>query len=191
MNHKKFGKLLTEISKMTKKHFSPSQVIALTEKFSEPVVVKHDVIEVINKKPRGRPKKTGGGEPSPTSSRNKVANTVTLSKQKVKPKIIKQSDEDNAVKHVLAKLTKEPIDLYDGTVFQCLMGFAGSISITGLKKKLSLTGDELRLQASLYKGMNRKIVGRAKVHETQMYFTVIENLPIMKSIITRINGGSK
>jgi hypothetical protein len=24
-----------------------------------------------------------------------------------------------------------------------------------------------------------------------MYFTVIENLPIMKSIITRINGGSK
>ena len=50
MNHKKFGKLLTEISKMTKKHFSPSQVIALTEKFSDPVVVKHDVIEVKNKK---------------------------------------------------------------------------------------------------------------------------------------------
>ena len=137
MNHKKFGKLLTEISKMTKKHFSPSQVIALTEKFSDPVVVKHDVIEVKD------------------------------------------------------KLCKEPIDLYDGTVFQCLMGFAGSISITGLKKKLSLTGDEVRLQASLYKGMNRKIIGRNKVHETNMYFTVIENLPIMKSIITRINGGSK
>ena len=191
MNHKKFGKLLTEISKMTKKHFSPSQVIALTEKFSDPVVVKHDVIEVKDKKPRGRPKKTGGGVPSPTSSRNKVANTVTLPKQKVKPKLIKKNDDDNAVKHVLAKLTKEPIDLYDGTVFQCLMGFGGSISITGLKKKLSLTGDEVRLQASLYKGMNRKIVGRTKVHETQMYFTVIENLPIMKSIITRINGGSK
>ena len=71
------------------------------------------------------------------------------------------------------------------------MGFACSISITGLKKKLSLTGDELRLQASLYKGMNRKIIDRTKVQETQMYFTVIENLPIMKSIITRINGGSK
>ena len=179
MNHKKFGKLLTEISRMTKKNFSPSQVIALTEKFSEPVVVKHDVIEVINKKPIGRPKKS------------KATNTVTLPKQKAKPKIIKQSDEDNAVKHVLAKLCKEPIDLYDGTVFQCLMGFAGSISITGLKKKLSLTGDEVRLQASLYKGMNRKIIDRTKVHETQMYFTVIENLPIMKSIITRINGGSK
>ena len=189
MNHKKFGKLLTEISKMTKKHFSPSQVIALTEKFSDPVVVKHDVIEVINKKPRGRPKKTGGGVPSGRPKKSIVANTVTLSKQKAKPKIIKQSDEDNAVKHVLAKLCKEPIDLYDGTVFQCLMGFAGSISITGLKKKLSLTGDEVRLQASLYKGMNRKVVGRTKVQETNMYFTVIENLPIMKSIITRINGG--
>ena len=179
MNHKKFGKLLTEISKMTKKHFSPSQVIALTEKFSDPVVVKHDVIEVKDKKPRGRPKKS------------KVANTVTLPTQKVKPKLIKKNDDDNAVKHVLAKLAKEPIDLYDGTVFQCLMGFAGSISINGLKKKLSLTGDELRLQASLYKGMNRKIIDRTKVHETHMYFTVIKNLPIMKSIISRINGGSK
>ena len=49
MNHKKFGKLLTEISKMTKKHFSPSQVIGLTEKFSEPVAIKHDVIEVKDK----------------------------------------------------------------------------------------------------------------------------------------------
>ena len=177
MNHKKFGKLLTEISKMTKKHFSPSQVIALTEKFSDPVVVEHDVIEVKNKKPLGRPKKS------------KVANTVTLPKKKAKPKLTNNDDGDNAVKHVLAKLTKEPIDLYDGTVFQCLMGFAGSISINGLKKKLSLTGDEVRLQASLYKGMNRKVVGRTKVQETNMYFTVIENLPIMKSIITRINGG--
>ena len=89
MNHKKFGKLLTEISRMTKKNFSPSQVIALTEKFSDPVVVKHDVIEVKDKKTRGRPKKS------------KVANTVTLPTQKVKPKLIKKNDDDNAVKHVL------------------------------------------------------------------------------------------
>ena len=136
-------------------------------------------MKVINKKPRGRPNKS------------KVANTVTLPKKKAKPKLTNNDGGDNAVKHVLAKLTKEPIDLYDGTVFQCLMGFDGSISITGLKKKLNLTGDEVRLQASLYKGMNRKVVGRTKVQETQMYFTVIENLPIMKSIITRINGGSK
>ena len=78
MNHKKFGKLLTEISKMTKKHFSPSQVIALAEKFSDPVIVKHDVIEVKDKKPSGRPKTS------------KVANTVTLPKQKAKPKIIQK-----------------------------------------------------------------------------------------------------
>ena len=91
---------------MTKKHFSPSQVIALTEKFSDPVVVKHDVIEVKDKKPRGRPKKS------------KVANTVTLPKKKAKLKLTNNDDGDNAVKHVLAKLCKEPIDLYDGTVFQ-------------------------------------------------------------------------
>ena len=177
MNHKKFGKLLTEISKMTKKHFSPSQVITLTEKFSDPAVVKHDVIEVKDKKPRGRPKKS------------KVANEVSLPKKKAKPKIIKNNDDENAVKHILAKYIREPMDAYDGTVFQCLLGWKGSISFTGLKTQLHLKGDEVRLQASLYKGMNKKIIDRSSLHGTNMYFTVIENLPIMKTIIDRINGG--
>ena len=72
------------------------------------------------------------------------------------------------------------------------MGFTGNISIHGLKKSLSLTGDEVRLQASLYKGMNKKVIDR-KHHDsnnrTWMYFTVQENISIMQSIITRINKG--
>ena len=176
MNHKEFGKLLTDISKMTKKKFSPSQVISLTTKY-----VGGEVNVPPVAKPRGRPPKS------------KEANTVSLPKPKPKTNGKgNKSDDDNGVKHVLAKLCKEPLDAYDGTVLQYLMGFTGNISIHGLKKSLSLTGDEVRLQASLYKGMNKKVIDR-KHHDsnnrTWMYFTVQENISIMQSIITRINKG--
>ena len=49
--------------------------------------------------------------------------------------------------------------------------------------KLNLTGDDIRLTATLYKGMNRKIVNREKLRGTYLYFTVAKNLPILQTII--------
>ncbi len=182
MNHREFGKLLTDIQKMTKKNFSPSQVISLTSKY-----VGGEINVPSVTKPRGRPKQ------SKDKTYHFVTNTVTLPKPKPKANGKgKISEEESAVKHVLAKLCKEPLDAYDGTVFQYLMGFNGNISIVGLKKSLSLTGDEVRLQASLYKGMNKKVIDRQhhdKDNRTWMYFTVKDNLSIMKTIISRINKG--
>jgi len=104
-------------------------------------------------------------------------------KQITNSMIKKDEEADNKAKFVLAKMVKEPIDDYDKTVFIYLNDCKHNISERGLALKLNLTGDDLRLTASLYKGMNKKIVQREKLKGTFLYFTVKENLPILNTII--------
>ena len=170
MNHKELKKVVKHLEKMGVK-LKPTQVVdlTLTHLTNTPV----ETIKV--KRPVGRPK----GSATP-----KASNTVSLPEVNQKPSSVKKDEEtDNPAKYVLAKMVKEPIDDYDKIVFTYLMDCKHNISERGLALKLNLTGDDIRLTASLYKGMNRKIVNREKLKGTYLYFTVAENMPILQSII--------
>ena len=168
MNHKQLKSVVKTLEKMGV-ILIPTLVVDLPLKHIDSPTV--DTIKV--KRPVGRPK----GSVTP-----KASNTVSLPDKK--PHVIKKhEDSDNPTKYVLAKMVKEPIDDYDKIVFTYLMDCKHNISERGLALKLNLTGDDIRLTASLYKGMNRKIVNREKLKGTYLYFTVAENMPILQSII--------
>ena len=170
MNHKELKKVVKHLEKMGVK-LKPTQVVDLTLTHLTDTPV--ETIKV--KRPVGRPK----GSATP-----KASNTVSLPEVNQKPSSVKKDEEtDNPAKYVLAKMVKEPIDDYDKIVFTYLMDCKHNISERGLALKLNLTGDDLRLTASLYKGMNKKIVQREKLKGTYLYFTVKENLPILQTII--------
>ena len=170
MNHKELKKIVKHLEKMGVK-LKPTQVVDLTLTHLTDTPV--ETIKV--KRPVGRPK----GSATP-----KASNTVSLPEVNQKPSSVKKDEEtDNPAKYVLAKMVKEPIDDYDKIVFTYLMDCKHNISERGLALKLNLTGDDIRLTASLYKGMNRKIVNREKLKGTYLYFTVAENMPILQSII--------
>ena len=170
MNHKELKKVVKHLEKMGVK-LKPTQVVDLTLTHLTDTPV--ESIKV--KRPVGRPK----GSATP-----KASNTVSLPEVNQKPSSVKKDEEtDNPAKYVLAKMVKEPIDDYDKIVFTYLMDCKHNISERGLALKLNLTGDDIRLTASLYKGMNRKIVNREKLKGTYLYFTVAENMPILQSII--------
>ena len=170
MNHKELKKVVKHLEKMGVK-LKPTQVVDLTLTHLTDTPV--ETIKV--KRPVGRPK----GSATP-----KASNTVSLPEVNQKPSSVKKDEEtDNPAKYVLAKMVKEPIDDYDKIVFTYLMDCKHNISERGLALKLNLTGDDIRLTASLYKGMNRKIVNREKLKGTYLYFTVAENMPILQSII--------
>lgn len=177
MNHKELKKVVKHLEKMGVK-LKPTQVVDLTLTHLTDTPV--ESIKV--KRPVGRPK----GSATP-----KASNTVSLPEPNQKPSLkqitnsmIKKDEEtDNPAKYVLAKMVKEPIDDYDKIVFTYLMDCKHNISERGLALKLNLTGDDIRLTASLYKGMNKKILAREKLKGTYLYFTVAENMPILQSII--------
>ena len=171
MNHKELKKVVKHLEKMGVK-LKPTQVVDLTLTHLTDTPV--ETIKV--KRPVGRPK----GSATP-----KASNTVSLPDviKVTKPHESKHGESDTKAKFVLAKMVKEPIDDYDKIVFTYLMDCKHNISERGLALKLNLTGDDIRLTASLYKGMNRKIVNREKLKGTYLYFTVSENLPILQSII--------
>ena len=170
MNHKELKKVVKHLEKMGVK-LKPTQVVDLTLTHLTDTPV--ESIKV--KRPVGRPK----GSATP-----KASNTVSLPEVNQKPSSVKKDEEtDNPAKYVLAKMVKEPIDDYDKIVFTYLMDCKHNISERGLALKLNLTGDDIRLTASLYKGMNKKILAREKLKGTYLYFTVAENMPILQSII--------
>ena len=170
MNHKELKKVVKHLEKMGVK-LKPTQVVDLTLTHLTDTPV--ETIKV--KRPVGRPK----GSATP-----KASNTVSLPEVNQKPSSVKKDEEtDNPAKYVLAKMVKEPIDDYDKIVFTYLMDCKHNISERGLALKLNLTGDDIRLTASLYKGMNKKILAREKLKGTYLYFTVAENMPILQSII--------
>ena len=171
MNHKQLKSVVKTLEKMGVK-LKPTQVVDLTLKHIDSPTV--DTIKV--KRPVGRPK--GSATPKPS---NKVSLPDTV--KVTKPHESKHGESDTKAKFVLAKMVKEPIDDYDKTVFTYLNTCVHNISERGLAMKLNLTGDDLRLTASLYKGMNKKIVQREKLKGTYLYFTVKENLPILNTII--------
>ena len=178
MNHKELKSVVKHLEKMGVK-LKPTQVVDLTLKHLTDTPV--ETIKV--KRPVGRPKGS-----VTTTSTNVVtttsSNSVSLPEPNQKPSSVKKDEEtDNPTKYVLAKMVKEPIDDYDKTVFTYLMSCKHNISERGLALKLNLTCDDIRLTASLYKGMNRKIVNREKLKGTYLYFTVAENMPILQSII--------
>ena len=176
MNHKQLKSVVKTLEKMGVK-LKPTQVVELTLKHIDSPTV--DTIKV--KRPVGRPKGS-----VTTTSTNVVTTTSSnsVSLPDKKPHVIKKhEDSDNPTKYVLAKMVKEPIDDYDKIVFTYLMDCKHNISERGLAIKLNLTGDDIRLTASLYKGMNRKIVNREQLQGTYLYFTVKENLPILQTII--------
>ena len=178
MNHKELKKVVKHLEKMGVK-LKPTQVVDLTLTHIDSPTV--DTIKV--KRPVGRPKGS-----VTTTSTNVVtttsSNSVSLPEPNQKPSSVKKDEEtDNPAKYVLAKMVKEPIDDYDKIVFTYLMDCKHNISERGLALKLNLTGDDIRLTASLYKGMNKKILAREKLKGTYLYFTVSENLPILQSII--------
>ncbi len=170
MNHKELKSVVKHLEKMGVK-LKPTQVVDLTLKHLNTPV---EVIQV--KRPVGRPK----GSATPKAS-NKVSLPDKV--QVTKPHESNHGESDTKAKFVLAKMVKEPIDDYDKTVFIYLNDCKHNISERGLALKLNLTGDDLRLTASLYKGMNKKIVQREKLKGTYLYFTVKENLPILNTII--------
>ena len=170
MNHKELKKVVKHLEKMGVK-LKPTQVVDLTLTHLTDTPV--ETIKV--KRPVGRPK----GSATP-----KASNTVSLPEVNQKPSSVKKDEEtDNPAKYVLAKMVKEPIDDYDKIVFTYLNDCKHNISERGLALKLNLTGDDIRLTASLYKGMNKKILAREKLKGTYLYFTVAENMPILQSII--------
>ena len=185
MNQKELKKVVKHLEIMGVK-LKPTQVVDLTLTHLTDTPV--ETIKV--KRPVGRPKGS-----VTTTSTNVVtttsSNSVSLPEPNQKPSLkqitnsmIKKDEEtDNPAKYVLAKMVKEPIDDYDKIVFTYLMDCKHNISERGLALKLNLTGDDIRLTASLYKGMNRKIVDREKLKGTYLYFTVAENMPILQSII--------
>ena len=169
MNQKELKSVVKHLEKMGVK-LKPTQVVALTLKHLNTPV---ETIKV--KRPVGRPK----GSATP-----KASNTVSLPEVNQKPSSVKKDEEtDNPAKYVLAKMVKEPIDDYDKIVFTYLMDCKHNISERGLALKLNLTGDDIRLSASLYKGMNRKIIDREKLKGTYLYFTIASNLSILNAII--------
>ena len=170
MNHKELKSVVKHLEKMGVK-LKPTQVVDLTLKHLNINTV--DTIKV--KRPVGRPK--GSHTPKPS-------NKVSLPEINQKPSLKQNEESDSKAKYVLAKMVKEPIDDYDKTVFTFLNSCVHNISERGLAMKLNLTGDDLRLTASLYKGMNKKIVQREKLKGTYLYFTDKENLPILNTIIS-------
>ena len=179
MNHKELKKIFKHLEKMGVK-LKPTQVVdlTLTHLTNTPV----ETIKV--KRPVGRPKgsvTTTSTNVVTTTSSNSVSLPDVI--KVTKPHESKHGESDTKAKFVLAKMVKEPIDDYDKTVFIYLNDCKHNISERGLALKLNLTGDDLRLTASLYKGMNKKIVQREKLKGTYLYFTVKENLPILNTII--------
>ena len=170
MNHKELKSVVKHLEKMGVR-LKPTQVVDLTLKHLTDTPV--ETIKV--KRPVGRPK----GSATPKSS-----NKVSLPDKPQKPRIVNKDEEtDNPAKYVLAKMVKEPIDDYDRIVFTYLKDCKHNISERGLALKLNLTGDDIRLTASLYKGMNRKIIDREKLKGTYLYFTIASNLSILNAII--------